>query len=119
MVREIYFRDSTDPKYKPNMLESKNKIEILLSKIRMILFTNRGEVLGEPDLGMDLEDYIFQFNFDETDLRKRWNAQVARYIPEQTEFAIDMNVQMESDGVQNYIYLFININGERYLGVKI
>lgn len=119
MVREIYFRDPSDPKYRHNLLQTSNAIEILLSKIRMILFTNRGEVLGEPDLGMDLEDYLFQYNFDESVLRKRWDAQVAQYIPEQVDFKIDFEVQMETDGVQNFIYIFIKINGDQYIGVQL
>jgi hypothetical protein len=119
MLREIYFRESTDPKYQSKLIETNSKIEAVLNKIRMILFTQRGEVLGEPDLGMNLEDYLFQFGFDESDIKSKFNAQVNQFIPEMTEFNISMDVSFESDGVQNYVYLFISINQEVHMGVVI
>ena len=48
MLRDIYLRDQSDPKYKSNLLETSSVIESVLNKIRMILYTNRGEVLGAP-----------------------------------------------------------------------
>jgi len=119
MIREIYFRDPTDPKYTPNLLETSSKVETVLNKIRMILFTNRGEVLGDPNLGMDLEDYLFQFGLDEHEIRNRFNAQIAQYIPESREFDISLDIKMETNGIENYCYLYIDINSERYLGVQL
>jgi phage baseplate assembly protein W len=117
MLKEIYLRGPEDPKYQSKLLETDSKIEAVLNKIRMILFTNRGEVLGEPDLGMNLEDYLFQFGFDEADIKNKFMAQVNQYIPEMTEFSINMSVSFETDGVQNMSYLFITINQEVQMGV--
>lgn len=119
MIREIYLRDVTDPKYNKYIMETSNKIEIILNKIRMILYTNRGEVMGEPNLGMDLEDYLFQFTVNESELRNRFNSQIATYVPESKEFGISMDVTIETDGVQNTVYLYININNIRYMGLQI
>jgi lipid II:glycine glycyltransferase (peptidoglycan interpeptide bridge formation enzyme) len=46
----------------------------------MILYTNRGEVLGEPSLGMDLEDYLFQSSVNEAEIRNRFNRRWKRAI---------------------------------------
>lgn len=119
MLKELYLRDITDPKYKPYIMETSNPIEVLLNKIRMILYTNRGEVMGEPDMGMDLEDYLFQFNVNEAEIKNRFNSQVALYIPESNEFKISLDINVESDGSQNIVYLYINIDGIRYMGLQI
>ena len=119
MLREIYFRDDTDPKFKWELLETNSKLEAVLNKIRMILFTQRGEVLGEPNLGMNLEDYLFTFNFDASEIKTKFNAQVNQYIPEQSEFNISMDVSFETDGVQNYCYLYIYVNQQLQMGVAL
>ena len=108
-LKEIYFRDPTDPKYNSKKLETSSNLESVLNKIRMLLYTNRGEVLGEPDLGMDLEDYLFQFGFDESELRNRFNSQINQYVPEARDFKISIDMDVETDSVQNHVYIYINI----------
>ena len=86
----------------------------------MILFTSRGEVLGEPNLGMNLEDYLFTFNFDESELKSNFNAQVNQYVLEQgMGFKIDMEVSFESNGVQNYCYIYIYVNQQLQIAVAV
>lgn len=113
------FRDSTDPKHSPNYLEISDKLEALLSKLRMIIYTNRGEVLGEPELGMDLENYLFEPGLNEGVIRDRFYAQLAKYVPENTDYNIDCSVDVQSDGVVNSAYMYISINNEKMLGIKI
>jgi hypothetical protein len=118
MLREIYFRDPTDSKYNISSLEVNSKLEAVLNKIRMILFTNRGDVLGYPELGMDLDDYIFNFKINENVLRDRFYSQIATYIPER-DFKIDIDFSFETDGVKDFMYLYITVDRQRILGILI
>lgn len=117
-IREIYFRDPSDPKYQLYGIETNDKLGAVIAKLRIILFTNRGEVLGEPDLGMDLEDFLFDFGFNEQIIRERFYAQIAKYIPER-DFRIDLDVSYETDGVRDTAYLFIIVNDLRVLGISV
>lgn len=119
MLREIYCRDQTDPKYNQNQLETSDRIEVVLNKIRMLLYTTRGEVLGEPHMGMDLEDYLFQSNVNEGEIKNRFNAQVALYIPESGDFNINLDVSVETDGVQDTVYLYIYLDDLLYMGLQV
>lgn len=119
MLRDIYLRDQSDPKYKSNLLETSSVIESVLNKIRMILYTNRGEVLGEPLLGMDLESYLFQFNLNDAQIQNEFNAQIAKYVSESKDLKINLDVKMETDGVQNLIYLYIYIDSTLYMGLEL
>ncbi len=120
MLRDLYFRDDTDNKYKWELIETNSKLEAVLNKVRMILFTTRGSVFGEPNLGMNLEDYLFNFNFDEQDLKSKFNAQVNQYIPEQgSDFRINMDVSLETDGVKNFCYLYIYVNQQLHMTVVV
>ena len=119
MLREIYFRDITDLKFSPDYMEISDKIEALLSKIRMLLYTNRGEVLGEPDLGMDLESYLFEPGLNESVLRDRFYAQLAKYVPEHVDYSIDCSFDTQSDGFSNTAFMYILINNEKVLGIQV
>ena len=118
MLKEIYFRDPTDPKYRPNKIEDTNEKEALLSKIRMILFTARGEVLGEPELGMDLDEFIFDKNVPVELLKRRFYTQLAKYVPER-KFKIDMDINVTSNGIQNSMNIFIKVDDAVTMGVHV
>jgi len=119
MLREIYFRDPSDPKFINGFLEINDKKEALISKLRMIVYTNRGEVLGEPELGLDLESYLFETNFNELVIRDRFYAQLAKYIPEHPEYEIDVSFSTQSDGVKDTIFMYVTLNEEKVIGLEI
>lgn len=119
MIKEIYFRDPSDSKFIYNSVESYSELELVLNKVRMILLTKKGEVLGEPELGLDLEDMLFDFTLDEYKLRQSFYAQVQKYITESNKYDIDLNISSGSDGVQTLIYLYITIDNVPYLQFEI
>ena len=84
--------------------------------MRLILFTNRGEVLGSPDFGMDLEEYLFDFDVNEGLIRDRFYAQIAKFIPE-TQFKIDIEFERQINKTENVLFLFITIDGKKVFGV--
>jgi hypothetical protein len=46
----------------------------------MILFTKKGEVLGEPGLGMNLESMLFEKNVSAYEIKKEFQKQLAIYV---------------------------------------
>jgi hypothetical protein len=82
MLREIYNRDPDDPNYKANQLEVTDPLEACLGKLKMLIFTRRGEVLGDPSFGLDLEELIYDLNLSESSVRKEIQSNIKAYIPE-------------------------------------
>ena len=70
MLKEIYCRQSNDTYADQSLLEHSNVREAILAKIRMILTTPRGSVIGEPMFGVDLEQYIFETSFSATKIEE-------------------------------------------------
>lgn len=81
-LRDFYIRPEGDPAYISGQLEVQNEIESLLQQIKMILFTNRGEVLGEPGFGLEVEKYLFEFNIDPFALTREATQQIVKYAGE-------------------------------------
>lgn len=82
MLREIYNRDPSDPNYKADQLEVTDALEACIGKIKMLLFTRKGEVLGDPRFGLDLEGLIYDFNVSEKALRNEIQKFLITYVPE-------------------------------------
>lgn len=117
MLTEIYCRNINDPQYNYQLLETHNPIEALLTKLRMILFTNRGEILGLPDIGLDLEYHLFELNFNAFQLQQNFFGQVSKYVPESQYYKLDLQVNFVPGTVRDIAYIDIYIDGRKYLGV--
>jgi hypothetical protein len=116
---DIYCRNQSDPGYDPNALFTKDKREILLSKIRMILFTKPGEVLGHPDLGVDLEKYVFETGLNASWLETKLYNQFNKYIPEISDFKLDIKVTLQKGEYRDICFIDIFIDNQKYLGVLV
>ena len=81
-LRDFYLRPETDPAYRPEQLEVHEDLESALQQIKMTLFTKKGEVLGEPDFGLDVEKYLFEFTIDPFALTKEAGGQINKYVGE-------------------------------------
>jgi hypothetical protein len=80
-MREIYNRDPLDPNYNPFQIETTDPVEICVGQLKMLLLTNKGEVLGDPKFGMNLEDLIFNLELSESSIRKEMDLFLTTYIP--------------------------------------
>lgn len=82
MLREIYNRDPSDPSYKADQIEVTDPLEACIGKLKMLIFTRKGEVLGDPRFGLNLEDLIYDFNISEKGLRDEIQKYLITYVPE-------------------------------------
>jgi hypothetical protein len=76
---EIYNRDPGDYGYKEDVLETTDPIEICIGQIKMLLLTNKGEVLGDPGFGIGLDDLVFNLELSETSVQREINYQLQTY----------------------------------------
>lgn len=118
-ISEIYCKLSTDPYFESDRLEVTNDIEALIEKIRMIMLTRKGDVLGDPDFGVDIEKYIFETFFDRGAINYEIADQFSRYIPEQNKFNLSARVELSKGTYKDNIIIDIFINQDKILGFVI
>jgi hypothetical protein len=119
MLQEIYCRNADDPGYQPTQLTTSNALEAFLTKLRMIIFTNKGDILGHYDLGLDLEIMLFELNFNSGDLTREFNNQIGLYAPDCINYNINIEVNFVPGSVRDIAYIDIYIDGTKYLGVVV
>jgi hypothetical protein len=117
MIREIYCRNVNDPGYDPTRLETSQELEALLTKIRMIIFTQKGEVLGHPNFGLGLEYQLFELQVGASRIKDEFNAQLSIYAPESGKYNVNIEVNFQPGEVRDFCFIDIYIDGSRFMGV--
>ena len=117
MLSEIYCRNSSDPNYNPKTLVTASVLEGLLTKIRMIIFTERGEILGVPGLGLNLEDHLFELNANVGQIQKSFYDQLTAFAPEAGRFNVTIEVNFQPGVIRDVCFIDIFVDGTKLLGV--
>jgi hypothetical protein len=76
----------------------------------MTLFTKKGEVLGEPDFGIDLNKYLFEYDIDPMSLSHEATSQVNKYVAEARKRQITVNPSLYPDDKSNRDILVLLID---------
>jgi len=119
MIQEIYIRPIGDPKYNEDKLDVSDEYEMLYSKILMILSTKKGEVLGDPNFGLSLEEQLFTFDIDEGKLREQVFNQISLYAPESGKFKLKLEIKRFRGSVRDIILLDFIVDGRKSFGVMV
>jgi phage baseplate assembly protein W len=99
--RDFYIRYKGHPMYKEGVLVQDDVIHVIIQKYEMILFTNQGELLGDPNFGCNLEELLYETRVDSKIVENQIRAQISQYIPELDSMNYNLNVVFAQD-VENY-----------------
>ncbi len=79
-LRDLYIRKEDEPGFDQDRLEVFDELESTIQQIKMTLFTRKGEVLGEPNFGVEVERYLFEFSIDPFGIKQDATDQVNAYV---------------------------------------
>ena len=116
---DFYIKYPEYPQNSEDALYISDPIDIIVNKIETILFTNKGEVLGDPDFGADLERYVFKTKVNDTVLRQIIEQQINKYIPELSSTSYTIDITFMQDGVkyQDMALIVINLPGTQIAAI--
>lgn len=118
MLVDIYSRGADESKYDPNIIEVSDDLSQLILKIENVLFTRKGDVLGVPDFGCNLEDLVFSLVLNESVIQHRINSQIQSYcLGDNNRYNIDTRVSFFNSDGKNGALVDIYINENRVIGV--
>lgn len=111
---DFYIRYQGHPRYQPGEIIEDEVIAVIVQKIEMMLFTNKGEVLGYPNFGANLIELLHQTKVSGDYVRNQILEQISIYIPElfQTNYSIDVIFTQDPTKFQDI--MFINIKFSDY-----
>jgi phage baseplate assembly protein W len=115
---EIYIKVDGDPNYDPEKVHIEDEIQQLITQIETVLFTRRGDVLGSPDFGCNLEDMLFTFGFAEYKIRKEIRRQFNAYVPLTNKHNVTIKISFEKGNTRDIGYIDIMINNTYSVSVR-
>jgi hypothetical protein len=83
-------------------------VKVIIQKYHMIIFTNKGEVLGEPNFGADLTLLLHETKLSAESVEGDIRAQIADYIPEIDQIGYELSVEFFDDPERHQEYMVVN-----------
>lgn len=79
---DFYIGYQGHPRFRDTEMIEDDVIRVIVQKYEMILFTNKGEVFGEPNLGADLYELLHETRLSAESIESDITAQINKYISE-------------------------------------
>lgn len=117
--KDIYIRDPLDPNYVFGVYEHSNEVESIIAKIKVLFGTRQGQVLGDFNIGLGIEDLIFETRINKFDLEEKIKRQIDQYVDESSEYAIEPRVSFGKTDEYDYAVIDILIDQQAVLGILV
>jgi hypothetical protein len=116
-MAELDFRDHYigypgHPKFQINKIVEEDALRVIVQKYEMLIFTNKGELLGDPDFGCDLLLLLHQTKISAQGVKTLIRQQVDKYIPEinQTNYKLDVKIFQDPERFQDVMQIDFQIS---------
>jgi len=110
-VKDFVIRYPGHPKYVPGKIIEDDDVEVIVQKLEMILYTKKGDVLGDEDMGSNLEYYLWQTNVTTGTLKNIIGEQIQTYIPELLVLGYTFDLYLYEGTLQDILRLDFIIKG--------
>jgi hypothetical protein len=109
---DFYIKYQGHPRFDPSQIMEDEVLNIILQKYEMILYTNKGELLGEPDFGGDLELLLHETKVSSTTVETNLHQQIQTYITElaNINYTLDVQFIQDPDNYQDMMYIYFKIS---------
>lgn len=109
--RDFYILYPGHPKYETSRLIEDDIIRVIIQKYEMIIFTNKGNVLGDPNFGASLEELLFETNVSKRFVERILTEQIIDYIPEIAGIDFELRAEFVEDtnSFQDLLFIYFKI----------
>lgn len=111
--KSLYIKYPNHPGYNSSKIIEDTVTGVLVNKIEMILFTNKGEVYGNPEFGADLYTYLHQSNVSADFIKSEIDKQIKKYVPELTNTTYKLDVNILAGTLQDVMLIDVTLDGVR------
>ena len=114
---ELYIKTIGDPNYDSTEVHTKNEVYQLITQIETILFTNKGEVLGNSDFGCSLNDMLYALNANEFTIKNEIDRQLSIHCPLASKYRVEASISFVRGEVRDEAYIDITINNKYMVSI--
>lgn len=112
--KDLYIKYDGHPRFHSQKIVEDDVIEVIVQKLEMVLFTTKGALYGEPNLGGNLEYFLWETKIPVADIRSLIVDQINTYIPELNEIGYDFTINLYEGTYRDILYLNFIIKGYNF-----
>lgn len=94
---DFYILHKDHPRFEQIQMVEDEPVRVILQKYEMILFTNKGDLLGDPNFGGNLPEYLHETKLSSQYIEGILKAQISDYIPELEDVNYTLRVEFIKD----------------------
>ena len=108
---DFYIIGPEDPYYVANEVVSSEIIEVIIQKYKMVLFTNKGEVMGDSNFGANLLELLYETKVSESYVRSIIEQQIQAYIPEllNANYTLQIIFTQDPNNYQDMMFILLSV----------
>lgn len=108
---DFYILYEGHPRFSPLEIIEDEVIDVIIQKYEMILYTSKGELLGDPDFGADLHKYLHETRVSADFMKAEIINQIESYITEIAgiNYQLDVRFTMDPDRYQDMMFIDFKI----------
>jgi len=103
--KDIYIKYEGHPRFHSNKIIEDDVVEVIVQKLEMVLFSHKGSLYGEPEMGCNLEYFLWETKLPSSNLRSIITEQINAYVPELTQMGYDFNLELYEGSFRDILYL--------------
>ena len=108
-VRDFYITYPNHPKYKKGEIIVDEPLRVIINKIEMVLFTKKGDFIGDVNFGANLEFFLWETNVSISFIQQQIQDQFNTYIPELVDLNYQFNVELFEGELQDILIVNIKV----------
>jgi len=112
--KDLYIKYEGHPRFQSKYLIENDVIEVIVQKLEMLLFSNKGSLIGNSDMGCDLEYYLWETKIPVNEIKTNVINQIYTYIPELTEIGYTFDIKIYEGTYRDILLLNFEINGYNF-----
>jgi len=102
------------PMFRNSELIEDDVARVIVQKYEMILFTNKGDVLGDPNFGGNLEELLHETRLSGETIEYELKSQISEYIPEINQIGYTLTVEFFDHPTDYIEYMVISFTLSGY-----
>lgn len=111
--RDFYILSEGNSRFSPDEFVVEDATRVIIQKIEMCLYTNKGEVMSDINLGCDLEFLLWNTRVSTDYVRSIILEQFKNYIPELFTRNFSLNVSMLEGNYTDQMIIAISVDEQK------
>ena len=115
----LYIKVPEDPNFDPLQVDIEDEVQQLITQIETILFTDKQSVLGSSTFGVNLEDLIYSFHFNEYEIKRVISDQIRDFCPLADKYQTRVDVEFQRGQDRDAASVSVVIDNKFAVGVQV